>query len=199
MLFRSNVSLGETQIPVDGRWPIDFQVDVDPSQLRQNHRYAIDAKIVQRGATVLEMNSPAPINLAPGGYKNQRTNITLVPARNTLPPTVPPNFANRPIDQVAAWYEQVIGRPMNDRESVVWQRELSKGKSLDEIYATILSSSEYFDRFRGNVDAYTTSLYRTLFGRSPTPAELVSFRNRLSQSAELRIPVVLNLVRQRTR
>jgi hypothetical protein len=190
-----NVSLGETQVPLDGRWPIDFQVDLDPTQIRPDHRYALDVKVVQRGYTVLQMNSPAAINFANG---NPRLAVTLVPPQGPAPGGIPPGLSNRPIDQVGIWYQQLAGRPMNDRESQVWQRELAKGKSLDEIYATVLASSEYYDRFRGNMDLYINEIYRTLFGRSATQSEVLSLRNRLSQSAELRIPVILNLVRQRT-
>jgi PDZ domain/Type III secretion system lipoprotein chaperone (YscW) len=190
-----NVSLGETQVPLTGRWPIDFQVDLDPTQVRPDHRYALDVKVVQRGYTVLQMNSPATINFA---NSNPRLAVTLVPPQGPAPGGIPPGIANRPIDQVGLWYEQLVGRPMNDRESTVWQRELSKGKSLDEIYATVLSSSEYYDRFRGNMDLYINEIYRTLFGRSASSSEVVALRSRLSQPAELRIPTILNLVRQRT-
>jgi len=190
-----NVSLGETQVPLDGRWPIDFQIDLDPSQIRPDHRYALDVKVVQRGYTVLQMNSPATVNFANG---NPRIAVTLVPPQGPAPAGIPPGISNRPIDQIGMWYEQLAGRPMSDRESQVWQRELAKGKSLDEIYATVLASSEYYDRFRGNMDLYINEIYRTLFGRSATPSEVLALRNRLSQSAELRIPVLLNLVRQRT-
>jgi len=190
-----NVALGETQVPFVGRWPIDFQVDVDPSQVRPNHRYAIEAKIVQRGYTVLEMNSPASVNLNAG---NPRVALTLVPPNGGTNPGIPPN-GNRPIDQISQWYQQLLGRPMTDRESTVWQRELAKGKSIDEIYATVLSSSEYYDRFYGNVDRYISELYRVLFRRNPTPVEVQSLRNQLARPTELRLPVVLNLVRQSNR
>jgi putative lipoprotein len=190
-----NVSLGENQVPLDGRWPVNFQIDLDPSQIRPDHRYALDVKVVQRGYTVLQMNSPATVNFANG---NPRMAVTLVPPQGPAPGGIPPGISNRPIDQIGMWYEQLAGRPMNDRESQVWQRELAKGKSLDEIYATVLASSEYYDRFRGNMDLYINEIYRTLFGRSATPSEVLALRNRLSQSAELRIPVLLNLVRQRT-
>lgn len=190
-----NVSLGETQVPLTGRWPIDFQVDLDPTQVRPDHRYALDVKVVQRGYTVLQMNSPAAINFANG---NPRVAVTLVPPQGPTPGGPPPGVANRPIDQIGIWYEQLAGRPMTERESLVWQRELSKGKSLDEIYATVLASSEYYDRFRGNMDLYINEIYRTLFGRSATASETAALRSRLSQPAELRIPILLNLVRQRT-
>jgi uncharacterized lipoprotein YbaY len=187
-----NVSIGETQVPYVGRWPMDFQVDVDPSQVRTNHRYAIEAKIVQRGYTVLELNSPVPVNINAG---NQRVQMTLVPPTNAVNPGIPSN-ANRPIDRIGQWYQQLLGRPMNDRESTVWQRELAKGKSIDEIYATILSSSEYYDRFYGNVDRYINELYQVLFRRNPTAIEVQALRNQLARPTELRLPVVLNLVRQ---
>lgn len=190
-----NVSLGETQVPLTGRWPIDFQIDLDPSQIRPDHRYALDVKVVQRGYTVLQMNSPAAISFNNG---NPRVAVTLVSPQGPQPGGVPPGISNRPIDQIGMWYQQLVGRPMNDRESQVWQRELAKGKSLDEIYATVLASSEYYDRFRGNMDLYINEIYRTLFGRSATANEVVALRSRLSQPAELRIPVILNLVRQRT-
>jgi putative lipoprotein len=190
-----NVSLGETQVPLTGRWPIDFQIDLDPSQIRPDHRYALDVKVVQRGYTVLQMNSPAAISFNNG---NPRVAVTLVSPQGPQPGGVPPGISNRPIDQIGMWYQQLVGRPMNDRESQVWQRELAKGKSLDEIYATVLASSEYYDRFRGNMDLYINEIYRTLFGRSATANEVIALRSRLSQPAELRIPVILNLVRQRT-
>ncbi len=189
-----NVSLGETQVPLTGRWPIDFQVDLDPSQVRPNHRYALDVQVVQRGFPILQMNSPSAINLANG---SPRVAVTLVPGQNSgsgggINPDI------RPIDQIGIWYEQLAGRRMTDRESTVWQRELARGKSLDEIYATFLASTEYSDRFRGNMDLYINDIYRNLFGRSATQSEIQSLRGRLSQPSELRIPILLNLVRQRT-
>ena len=189
-----NVSLGETQIPLTGRWPIEFQVDLDPSQLRPNHRYALDVQVVQRGYPILQMNSPSAINLANG---SPRVAVTLVPGPNSgsgggINPDI------RPIEQVGIWYEQLAGRRMTDRESTVWQRELARGKSLDEIYATVLASTEYSDRFRGNMDLYINDIYRNLFARSATQSEIQLLRGRLSQPSELRIPILLNLVRQRT-
>jgi hypothetical protein len=189
-----NVSLGETQVPLTGRWPIDFQVDLDPSQIRPNHRYALDVQVVQRGYPILQMNSPSAINLANG---SPRVAVTLVPGPNSgsgggINPDI------RPIDQIGIWYEQLAGRRMTDRESTVWQRELARGKSLDEIYATFLASTEYSDRFRGNMDLYINDIYRNLFARSATQSEIQSLRGRLSQPSELRIPILLNLVRQRT-
>lgn len=189
-----NVSLGETQVPLTGRWPIDFQVDLDPSQVRPNHRYALDVQVVQRGSPILQMNSPAAINLTNG---SPRVSVTLVSGPNSgsgggINPDI------RPIDQIGIWYEQLAGRRMTDRESTVWQRELARGKSLDEIYATFLASTEYSDRFRGNMDLYINDIYRNLFGRSATQSEIQSLRGRLSQPSELRIPILLNLVRQRT-
>jgi hypothetical protein len=48
------------------------------------------------------------------------------------------------------------------------------------------------------MDLYINDIYRNLFGRSATQSEIQSLRGRLSQPSELRIPILLNLVRQRT-
>jgi len=210
------VTIAETQVPVQGLWPIPYQLDIDPSRIRPNHRYSVTASITSRGMPVLSANSPVPVNLASG---NSVANLTLIPSRNPnpgfpgtvnpgpinpgIPGTVNPGipFPNNgpPIDQIQGWYQQLLGRNLTDREQTVWQRELSKGKSLDEILATVLCSSEYFDQYRGNIDQYINSLFEILYGRGANPNEIRALRNQMSQSAELRLPAVLSLVRQRNR
>lgn len=194
-----NVTIAEAQLPVTGRWPISYRLDFDSSSIRSDHRYAIDAKITQRGVPVVESQSPVPVNVTVG---NGQANLTLVPSVPSRPsPTVNPTQPNlgRPIDQVASYYMQLLGRPLNDREQAVWQRELAKGKTTDEILATVLCSSEYYDRYRGNVDLYITDVYQYVLGRNPAPQEVRAIRSQMALSSDLRYPVVLGLVRQRNR
>ena len=194
-----NVTIAEAQLPVTGRWPIAYRLDFDSSSIRSDHRYAIDAKITQRGVPVVESPSPSPVNVTTG---NGQANLTLVPSVPSRPsPTVNPTQPNlgRPIDQVSSYYMQLLGRPLNDREQAVWQRELAKGKTTDEILATVLCSSEYYDRYRGNVDLYITDVYQYVLGRNPAPQEVRAIRSQMALSSDLRYPVVLALVRQRNR
>jgi uncharacterized lipoprotein YbaY len=190
-----NVAIAETQVPYTGRWPMAFQLNLNPNSIRPDHRYAVDAAITQQGYPVLETPSSQPVNLDSG---NGRVSLTLIPSRNQNTNPGLPN-SGKPIDQVAAWYQQLLGRNLNEREQAVWQRELGKGKSLDDILATILCSSEYFDQSRGNVDRYITDVYQVIFNRNPTPQEVQSLRNQMSQSATSRYPVVQSLMRQRNR
>lgn len=194
-----NVTIAEAQVPVTGRWPISYRLDFDVSNIRPDHRYAIDAKISQRGVPVVETTSPVPVNVTVG---NGQANLTLVPSVPSRPsPTVNPTQPNlgRPIDQVSSYYMQLLGRPLNDREQAVWQRELAKGKTTDEILATVLCSSEYYDRYRGNVDLYITDVYQYVLGRNPAPQEVRAIRSQMALSSDLRYPVILALVRQRNR
>jgi len=194
-----NVTIAEVQLPVTGRWPISYRLDFDSSSIRPDHRYAVDAKITQRGGPVVESASPVPVAVTVG---NGQANLTLVPSVPSRPsPTVNPSqpSAGRPIDQVGSYYMQLLGRPLNDREQMVWQRELAKGKTTDEILATVLCSSEYYDRYRGNVDLYITDVYQYVLGRNPAPQEVRAIRSQMALSSDLRYPVILSLVRQRNR
>lgn len=194
-----NVTIAETQLPVTGRWPLSYRLDFDASNIRPDHRYAVDAKITQRGVPVVETPSPVPVGVTVG---NGTANLTLVPSVPSRPsPTVNPTQPNlgRPIDQVSSYYMQLLGRPLNDREQTVWQRELAKGKTTDEILATVLCSSEYYDRYRGNVDLYITEVYQYVLGRNPAPQEVRAIRSQMALTSDLRYPVILSLVRQRNR
>lgn len=190
-----NVAVAETQVPYLGRWPMEFQLNLDPNSIRPDHRYAVDAAITQQGYPILETPSSIPVNV---NNPNGRISLTLIPSRNQNTNPGIPN-TGKPIDAVSAWYQQLLGRNLNEREQAVWQRELSKGKTVDDILATILCSSEYFDQFRGNVDQYINDVYLVIFNRNPTAQEVRSLRNQMSQSAELRYPVVQSLMRQRNR
>ena len=190
-----NVAVAETQIPYTGRWPINYQLDIDSTRIRPDHRYGVDAVITQFGNPVLATNSPVPVNVASG---NPIANLTLIPSRDQSTGQNLP-ASGQPIQQISGWYQQLLGRNLNDREQAVWQRELAKGKPLDEILATILCSSEYFDQYRGNVDLYIDGIYQFLFGRNATPQEIQRLRNQMSQSAELRRLAIQSLIRQRNR
>jgi len=190
-----DVSLSETQLAVTGRWPMSFRLNVDPSFIRPNHRYAVEALVTHRGNAVLSTANPVPVNL---NNATVRPALTLTPANRpppSLPPVLPPT-ADSPIDQVDLWYQDFLGRELTSKEKSVWQRELSKGKSLEEILVTILGSSEYFDRFGGNTSEYISEVFRFLSGRNPSPSEMRRWVNRLAQLRDVRFPLVQEMMRE---
>jgi hypothetical protein len=100
-----------------------------------------------------------------------------------------------PIEQVAGWYQELLGRKLTDRERAVWQRELSRGKTQVEILATILGSSEYYERFRGNQRAYIAELFQYVYSRTPSPQEMQRWQARLAQLRDVRFTLVQEMMR----
>ena len=188
-----DVVIAETQTVVTGRWPLGFRLDYDPAAIRPNHRYAVEAQISLRGQTVQRTLAPVAVNLS---VPSPRVDLTLAsPSQPNVNPN-PGTGALSPIDQVDSWYVELLGRKLSDRESTVWQRELSRGKPPQEILATILGSSEYSDRFRGDQRAYITDVFQYLNRRSPSLQELTRWQVRLVQLRDARLTLVQEMLRE---
>jgi uncharacterized lipoprotein YbaY len=183
-----DLAITESQIPITGRWPIDYRMEVDPARIRPDHRYAVDARVINRGLIVLETSVPVSTGIA---TSDSRANLTLIP--KTRPPSTQP-----PMDLISGWYQQFLNRPPTPRENATWQAELAQGKSLDDVQATILSGSEYYELQRNNPDKYVDSLFQQLNGRAPTPQERQQWSELLSKQGDLRYRFTQDLLRQRT-
>jgi putative lipoprotein len=192
-----DVTIAETQLAVTGRWPLSFRLDYDPTVVRPNHRYAIEAQISYLGQVIQRTASPVPVNLAGA---SPRVALKLDSVQSLPSQPFPGGGAGggsgSPVDQVDGWYLQYLGRNLTDRERSVWQRELSRGKPLDEILGTILGSSEYHERFRGNQRAYIADVFQSLYGRTPTPQEIQRWQTRLAQLRDDRFKMVREMQRE---
>ncbi len=191
-----DVVISETQTVVTGRWPLGFRLDYDPAAIRPGHRYAVEAQISLRGQTIQRTLSPVAVNLS---VPSPRVDLTLASAAQ---PSVNPNpgiVASSPIDQVDSWYVELLGRKLSDRERTVWQRELSRGKPPQDILATILGSSEYSDRFRGDQRAYVSAVFQYLNNRNPSLQELTRWQARLIQLRDVRLTLVQEMLRESTK
>lgn len=191
-----DVSLAETQLPVM-RWPMGFRLDVDPSLLKPNHRYAVEAQVSNRGQVIQKTANPVVVN------PNNASQVSLVLVNADTRPTYPNQpggvVPNSPLEQVNRWYQDLLGRTLADRERTVWQRELARGKPPEEILATILGSSEYYERFGGNQRAYVADVFQYIHGRNPSTPELQRWTNRLAQLRDVRFTLVEEMLRERSR
>jgi putative lipoprotein len=188
-----DVVISETQSVVTGQWPLGFRLDYDPAAIRPNHRYAVEAQISLRGQTVQRTLDPVPINLS---TPSPRVALTVVSSTQPSVITNPGTGPLSPIDQVDNWYVELLGRKLTDREISVWQREMSRGKPPQEVLATILGSSEYSDRFRGDQRAYITAVFQYLNRRSPSLQELTRWQARLVQLRDVRLTLVQEMLRE---
>jgi len=79
-----------------------------------------------------------------------------------------------------------------------WQADLDRGHSLEDVEATILSSSEFFDRQQNDPDRYVDEVYRQLNGTTPTPQQHQSLREQLQRQGEVRYRFTQDLLQRRS-
>ena len=89
-----------------------------------------------------------------------------------------------------------LGRPPRNFESEVWLAELMRGRTLSNVQAGILSSSELFERCGRSRDVYVAEVFRLLYGRPPNGAELTNLQTRYDQSLGVRLRFVEGLLQQ---
>lgn len=174
---------------------LPFPYRLDLPALPSHHRYAIDARIEDRGMVVAQ--TPAPALLA-AVDRDQQADLTLTPT-GVVPVAVPsvggqPGLAPR--DQVERWIQASLGRPSRPFEVDIWLATLHRGRSLTDVQAGILSSSELFERQGRSRDLYVTEVFRLLYGTPPTPAQFADLRARYDRAFGVRQRFVEDLLRQ---
>lgn len=185
-----NVAVGQHVIPNPKHPPIPFSIEVDPASIFPDHKYSLDAWLVDRGQIVLQSQTPVPVTPLSSSGKLQVNLVrvgTTVPANNT--------YAVGQLDQISQWYRQYLRREATSQELSVWQSHLQAGRSPQDIQAYILGSAEYFDRMGNQRDPFLIEVYRNLMGRQPTAAELQQFAAQYQQFGGARTDFVREVLR----
>ena len=185
-----NVEVGKQVIPNPSHPPIPFSIQVDPTSLYPDHRYAVDAWLEDRGQIVLQSDGPVPVD--PRGGSVTKT-ITLVRTGASVPQNN--TYAVGQLQQIAQWYRQYLGREAAPQELASWQSSLQAGQSPQDILAYILGGSEFYDRQGNQRDRYLSALYTALNGRAPTSADLQQWADRYTQYGGARSQFVRDAIR----
>lgn len=187
-----NVAVVQGQAAVT-QLPFPYRIDLPP--LPAQHRYAIDARIEDRGRVLAQ--TPAAALLA-AVDRDQQADLTLTVA-GAAPVVVPsvggtPGIAPR--DQVQRWIQTYLGRQPRPFETEIWLATLQRGRSLTDVQVGLLSSSELFERAGRSRDIYVAEVFRLLYGAPPNPAQLSDLRARYDRTFGVRQRFVEDLLRQ---
>ena len=185
-----NVEVGKQVITNPKHPPIPFSIAVDRTQIYPDHKYAVDAYLVDKGVFVLQSSAALPVNPLASTAALQ---VNLVKVGANVPPSN--TYAVGQLDQINQWYKQYLRRDASPQELNAWQSYLQAGKSPQDIQAYILGSSEYFDRMGNQRDPYLAALYQTLLGRQPTAAEMQQFVTQYQQYGGSRTDFVRDVMR----
>lgn len=185
-----NVEVGKQVITNPKHPPIPFSIAIDRTQIYPDHKYAVDAYLVDRGQIVLQSAAAVPVSPLANAATIQ---VNLVKVGGSTPPSN--TFAVGQLDQINQWYKQYLRRDASPQELNAWQSYLQAGKSPQDIQAYILGSSEYFDRMGNQRDPYLAALYQTLLGRQPTAAEMQQFVTQYQQYGGARTDFVRDVMR----
>jgi uncharacterized lipoprotein YbaY len=184
----SDVAVAQGQAAATA-FPLPYRLDLPA--LYPQHRYAVDARIEDRG--LLIARTAAPTMLAAVDRDQQ---VDLVLATGGLTPIggLPSGLA--PADQIQQWIQVYLARPPRPFEIDVWLATLQRGRALVDVQAGILSSSELFERAGRSRDIYVAEVFRLLYGGPPNAAQMADLRSRYDRSLGVRLRFVEDLLRQ---
>jgi uncharacterized lipoprotein YbaY len=185
-----SVKVGEHVIPNPKHPPIPFAITLDPTTIYPDHKYALDAYLVDRGQIVLQSAAAAPVNPL---SNNTGLQVQLIRVGGTTPANGA--YAVGHIEQISQWYRQYLRRDATPQELSAWQSHLQAGRAPQDILAFILGSSEYFDRVGNARDPYLTEVLRSVLGRQPTVAELQQYASQYQQYGGARTDFVRDVLR----
>ena len=170
---------------------LPFPYRIDLPSLPPQHRYAIDAWIADRGRVLAQ--TPAPMMLAAVDH-DQQADLTLTVAN--VSPVVGGTPGVAPRDQIERWIQAYLGRPSRPFEVDIWLTSLQRGRSLTDVQAGILSSSELFERQGRSRDLYVAEVFRLLYGGPPNAAQFADLRARYDRAFGVRQRFVEDLLKQ---
>jgi uncharacterized lipoprotein YbaY len=179
-----DVAVMQEQVPV-GRFPVTYRLNVPP--LHPGHRYVLVARVDDGGQTIMRVPASTPVTAFEGEL---RIDLVLDPVQPGGGSTV------RPRDQIDRWIRAYLGRPPRPFEVEYWLADLQRGRSLTNVQAGILASTELFERQRRDPNLYVAEVHRLLTGRPPTPAEMANLRGRYNAVRGVRLQFVEGLLQQ---
>jgi hypothetical protein len=160
--------------------PVNFAFDVDPSLVRPDHRYAVDAHLYVPAGHFHAVPQPLP---ALSGTVSAR--LVLQGGEQWQDP--------------GQWYRQHLGREATPGELSAWRDAMERGESPEEIEAQILGGRESHDRRGGDYRDVIRDSLRAGGQTQPAPADVDRYQNQLEQAGQESRAAVLQRILQEMR
>lgn len=183
-----DVAITQGTLPASTGFPATYRLELPV--LVPQHRYGIDARVEDAGRLLLQAPSPAPL---PPDNRDHRIDLAL--SGRGVPGATGPAGPS-PRDQIQQWIQAYLGRPPRPYEADIWMADLQRGRTLTDVQAGILSSTEMFERCRANRDVYVAEVFRVLYGAPPNASQLQDLQGRYDRVQGIRMDFAEQLLRR---
>jgi len=160
------VVLNQCRIDNPTGYQIPFAINFDPQMVDTRRVYVLTGRVMAANQTiyaprntvqVLAPNTPQTVNLAfdrVGGG------------------AIGPYAQNAQLAQILALYEQYLNRQPTYQERTVWESDLARGLSLNDVKANIFGQNQFFNACDRDEQIYINRLHEITLNRPAKPEEM---------------------------
>jgi uncharacterized lipoprotein YbaY len=173
------VSGGSVSVSVLQNQPIPFEMYIDPAYLVAGERYQIQASIVSAGQVLYSTPQPIAIDPTRGPINGLRLELApagVVTAGGTYTTAYPPNS-----QLITSYYQKYLNRVPNQAELTAWLEYFARGKSVDDLPVTLLSSAEFYERSGGTDARFIEQMFLSVVQRRPSNEEMTRWLQQLQR------------------
>jgi uncharacterized lipoprotein YbaY len=175
--------------------PVQFALDVDPSLIDPRRKYVVHADITSGNRTLYTTRNE--YRVLGDGYP-RTVDMRLYPTSTTGDTQYSGYADNREqqLEQIAAWFREYLNRDLRYNERQVWQSNIDRGVSMNDVQAQLLAHNEFYTQAQRNDRQYIENMYLAVLGRRPQPAEVDAWVRRLEAKNGLRQDIAREFLAQ---
>jgi uncharacterized lipoprotein YbaY len=161
------VPLNQCRIDNPTGYQIPFAINFDPQQVDTRRTYVLTGRVMAANQTIYAPRNTVQV-LAP----NTPQTVNLAFDRVGGGGVIGPYAQDTQLAQILALYEQYLNRQPTYQERTVWESDLSRGMSLNDVKANIFGQNQFFNACDRDERIYINRLHEINLGRPAKPEEL---------------------------
>ncbi len=146
---------------------IPFVINFDPQMVDTRRTYVLTGRVMAANQTIFAPRNTVQV-LAP----NMPQTVQLAFDRVGNTGVIGPYAQDAQLAQILALYEQYLYRQPTFQERSVWEADLARGTSLNNVKASIFGHNQFFNDCDRDERIYINRLHEINLGRQARPEEL---------------------------
>jgi len=161
------VVLNQCRVDNPTGYQIPFALNFDPQQVDTRRTYVLTGRVMASNQTIYAPRNTVQV-LAP----NMPQTVQLAFDRVGGGGAIGPYAQNAQLAQILALYEQYLYRQPTYQERSVWEADLARGTSLNDVKASIFGQNQFFNDCDRDERVYINRLHEINLNRPAKPEEL---------------------------